>query len=107
MREWAEDWHVDARLPVSLDPGTALLRRTGDAGRVDQVVAHRTLGRFSVAARPRLGDRSSLGVSKAVPQSTAARNLCGHLVKRLDRELSGRVAARHAGDQRLRHICFP
>ena len=50
---------------------------------------------------------NSSGVSKAVPQSTAARNLCGHLVKRLDRELSGRVAARHAGDQRLRHICFP
>src|SRR3954463_8871100 len=63
--EGADDWHIDARLPIRLDPGAALLRVTRNACRVDHRVAHGLLAGCMVATLPCLGDRGSLG-GKAV-----------------------------------------
>src|SRR6516162_8283476 len=50
--QWAEDRQIDAGALVGVDALAALLRRPGDASGVDERVADRALGRFTVAARP-------------------------------------------------------
>src|SRR3954454_18496622 len=60
-REWADDRHVDPRLPVRVKPCAALLGCAGNAGRIDHRIAYRLLRRPPIAARPSIGDRSSLG----------------------------------------------
>jgi hypothetical protein len=68
-----------------------LTRRNGNAARF--VTAHGPVLGILI----RTGFRSRCGL---------AQTLRSRLAERLNRELSGRVAAHHASDQRLRHISF-
>src|SRR5438105_1109954 len=55
--KWAQDRQVDAGLPVRFDPLAAMLRRSGDAGGIDQCIADCPLGGFPISACPGGGNR--------------------------------------------------
>jgi site-specific DNA recombinase len=63
--EGADDWQVETRSPVRLDPRSALFGSASDGGGVNHRVAHRTLGSLRVTTFPCFGNRRRL-VRKAV-----------------------------------------
>src|SRR6516165_10762297 len=76
--EWAEDRQIDAGALVGVDAFSALLRRPGDTGGVDQRVADRALSCFMVAARPcRCNGRRLLAEAMLGHHAVVARKKAG------------------------------
>src|SRR4029077_14712844 len=53
--KWAQDRQVDPGSAVCFDPLAAMLRRSGDAGGVDQCIADGPLGGFPISSCPGSG----------------------------------------------------